>query len=120
MLLYLVFRVVDCRAAHDELARRGVAFLTPPQRPPWGGWRWPSAWWFSMMRTPQTITATLPEAHWPEVSSTLCMTTTALVVFKGLDDYLRAAKSTLDAGTSLDDLYHDDDHPKVPVTAPDQ
>jgi hypothetical protein len=42
------------------------------------------------------------------------------VVFKGLDSYLRAAKSALDAGTCLDDLYHDDDHPKVPVTAPDQ
>jgi catechol 2,3-dioxygenase-like lactoylglutathione lyase family enzyme len=35
----LVFRVADCRAAHAELARRGVAFLAPPQSPPWGGWR---------------------------------------------------------------------------------
>jgi catechol 2,3-dioxygenase-like lactoylglutathione lyase family enzyme len=35
----LVFRVADCRAAHTELARRGVAFLSPPQQPPWGGWR---------------------------------------------------------------------------------
>jgi catechol 2,3-dioxygenase-like lactoylglutathione lyase family enzyme len=35
----LVFRVVDCRAAHDELTRRGVVFLTAPRQPPWGGWR---------------------------------------------------------------------------------
>jgi catechol 2,3-dioxygenase-like lactoylglutathione lyase family enzyme len=35
----LVFRVADCRAAHDELTRRGVTILTAPQQPPWGGWR---------------------------------------------------------------------------------
>jgi catechol 2,3-dioxygenase-like lactoylglutathione lyase family enzyme len=35
----LVFRVADCRAAHAELAGRGLVFLTPPQQPPWGGWR---------------------------------------------------------------------------------
>jgi catechol 2,3-dioxygenase-like lactoylglutathione lyase family enzyme len=35
----LVFRVADCQAVYDALARRGVAFLTPPRQPPWGGWR---------------------------------------------------------------------------------
>ncbi len=35
----LVLVVPDCRATHDELAARGVEFLTPPQQPPWGGWR---------------------------------------------------------------------------------
>ena len=35
----LVFRVDDCRAAYVELAGKGLQFLTPPQQPPWGGWR---------------------------------------------------------------------------------
>jgi catechol 2,3-dioxygenase-like lactoylglutathione lyase family enzyme len=35
----LVLRVADCRAAYSELCARGVVFLTPPQTPPWGGWR---------------------------------------------------------------------------------
>lgn len=35
----LVLRVADARASYDEFRRRGVEFLTPPQSPPWGGWR---------------------------------------------------------------------------------
>ena len=35
----LVFRVPDCQAAYHELSQRGLAFLSPPQAPPWGGWR---------------------------------------------------------------------------------
>lgn len=35
----LEFIVADCRAAYDELLTLGVEFLTPPQVPPWGGWR---------------------------------------------------------------------------------
>ena len=35
----LVFEVKDARQAYDELRRAGIEFLTPPQRPPWGGWR---------------------------------------------------------------------------------
>lgn len=35
----LVLRVADCQAAYAELCARGVSFLTPPQTPPWGGWR---------------------------------------------------------------------------------
>jgi catechol 2,3-dioxygenase-like lactoylglutathione lyase family enzyme len=35
----LVFRVEDCRAAYEQLVALGVTFLTPPQQPPWGGWR---------------------------------------------------------------------------------
>jgi predicted enzyme related to lactoylglutathione lyase len=31
--------VEDCRAAHEELTKRGLEFLTPPLSPPWGGWR---------------------------------------------------------------------------------
>jgi catechol 2,3-dioxygenase-like lactoylglutathione lyase family enzyme len=31
--------VKDCAKAYDELRTLGVEFLTPPQRPPWGGWR---------------------------------------------------------------------------------
>lgn len=35
----LVFRVDDCRQAYAELTALGLQFLTPPQSPPWGGWR---------------------------------------------------------------------------------
>lgn len=35
----LVLVVPDCPAAYEELSTRGVEFLTPPQQPPWGGWR---------------------------------------------------------------------------------
>jgi catechol 2,3-dioxygenase-like lactoylglutathione lyase family enzyme len=35
----IVFRVQDCHAAYDALAKRGVDFLTPPHSPAWGGWR---------------------------------------------------------------------------------
>lgn len=35
----IVVRVPDCAVAHRELSERGVRFLTPPQQPPWGGWR---------------------------------------------------------------------------------
>jgi len=35
----LEFIVTDCREAYDELLGLGVEFLTPPQVPPWGGWR---------------------------------------------------------------------------------
>jgi catechol 2,3-dioxygenase-like lactoylglutathione lyase family enzyme len=35
----LVFRVHDCRAVYEELCSLGVAFLSPPQSPGWGGWR---------------------------------------------------------------------------------
>jgi catechol 2,3-dioxygenase-like lactoylglutathione lyase family enzyme len=35
----LVFRVADCRAVYVALREAGVEFLTPPQSPPWGGWR---------------------------------------------------------------------------------
>jgi catechol 2,3-dioxygenase-like lactoylglutathione lyase family enzyme len=35
----LIFRVEDCRATYDDLVQRGLVFLTPPQSPPWGGWR---------------------------------------------------------------------------------
>lgn len=35
----LVFRVDDCRVVFAELSSCGVDFLTPPQSPPWGGWR---------------------------------------------------------------------------------
>ncbi|MDQ2741175.1 MAG: VOC family protein, partial [Chloroflexota bacterium] len=35
----LVLRVTDCQRAYAELSARGVRFLTPPQTPPWGGWR---------------------------------------------------------------------------------
>lgn len=31
--------VSDCRAAYERLLARGVAFLTPPHSPPWGGLR---------------------------------------------------------------------------------
>lgn len=35
----LVFEVGDARQVHAQLSERGVTFLTPPQRPPWGGLR---------------------------------------------------------------------------------
>ena len=35
----LIFRVNDVRAVHAALAADGLTFLTPPQQPPWGGWR---------------------------------------------------------------------------------
>ena len=35
----LVFRVADVRTTHRALVSRGLAFLAPPQQPPWGGWR---------------------------------------------------------------------------------
>lgn len=35
----IVFRVPDCRAAHNELTALGLEFLSPPTQPPWGGWR---------------------------------------------------------------------------------
>lgn len=35
----LVFRVKDVRATYAALIARGLRFLTPPQQPPWGGWR---------------------------------------------------------------------------------
>ncbi|HSK96345.1 MAG TPA: VOC family protein [Euzebyales bacterium] len=35
----MVFEVDDAVEVHRELASRGVPFLTPPQRPPWGGLR---------------------------------------------------------------------------------
>jgi catechol 2,3-dioxygenase-like lactoylglutathione lyase family enzyme len=35
----LVFQVKDGRQAYEELRHAGVEFLTPPQRPAWGGWR---------------------------------------------------------------------------------
>ena len=35
----LVIEVDDAHAAYEALRTRGVAFLTPPMRPPWGGWR---------------------------------------------------------------------------------
>jgi catechol 2,3-dioxygenase-like lactoylglutathione lyase family enzyme len=31
--------VSDCQAAYERLHARGVAFLTPPHTPPWGGRR---------------------------------------------------------------------------------
>jgi len=31
--------VDDCHAAYKTLTEQGVTFLTPPQKPPWGGWR---------------------------------------------------------------------------------
>lgn len=35
----LVLEVNDAHSVHAALRRRGVRFLTPPVRPPWGGWR---------------------------------------------------------------------------------
>ena len=35
----LVFEVDDAERVYADLRRRGVAFLTPPRRPPWGGLR---------------------------------------------------------------------------------
>jgi catechol 2,3-dioxygenase-like lactoylglutathione lyase family enzyme len=35
----LVLTVEDCRAAYEDLRARGVEFLAPPKKPPWGGWR---------------------------------------------------------------------------------
>lgn len=35
----LIFRVKDVRRTYDELSTGGLRFLTPPQQPPWGGWR---------------------------------------------------------------------------------
>lgn len=35
----LIFRVRDVRATYKALAQHGLRFLTPPQQPPWGGWR---------------------------------------------------------------------------------
>ncbi len=35
----LVFHVLDCRQVYADLVQQGVAFLTPPQQPEWGGWR---------------------------------------------------------------------------------
>jgi len=35
----LVFRVRDVRETHRALGETGLSFLTPPQQPPWGGWR---------------------------------------------------------------------------------
>ncbi len=35
----LDFLVSDCHEAYRELKNLGVDFLTPPQVPPWGGWR---------------------------------------------------------------------------------
>jgi lactoylglutathione lyase len=35
----LVFRVSDYQAVYEDLQQRGVAFLTPPHSPDWGGWR---------------------------------------------------------------------------------
>ncbi len=35
----LIFRVSDVRATYQSLADRGLRFFTPPQQPPWGGWR---------------------------------------------------------------------------------
>jgi catechol 2,3-dioxygenase-like lactoylglutathione lyase family enzyme len=35
----LIFRVNDVRATYSALVETGLRFLTPPQQPPWGGWR---------------------------------------------------------------------------------
>jgi catechol 2,3-dioxygenase-like lactoylglutathione lyase family enzyme len=35
----LIFHVRDVRATYSALAEKGLGFLTPPQQPPWGGWR---------------------------------------------------------------------------------
>jgi predicted enzyme related to lactoylglutathione lyase len=35
----VVLAVDDCGRAHRALTKRGVAFLTEPKSPPWGGWR---------------------------------------------------------------------------------
>jgi catechol 2,3-dioxygenase-like lactoylglutathione lyase family enzyme len=35
----LIFRVSDVRATYQSLKAGGLVFLTPPQQPPWGGWR---------------------------------------------------------------------------------
>jgi catechol 2,3-dioxygenase-like lactoylglutathione lyase family enzyme len=35
----LIFRVKDVRTVHAALAASGLAFLTPPVQPTWGGWR---------------------------------------------------------------------------------
>ena len=35
----LVFRVNDCPAVYERLRTAGVAFLSAPQSPTWGGWR---------------------------------------------------------------------------------
>lgn len=35
----LIFHVKDVRATYEVLRGQGLAFLTPPQQPPWGGWR---------------------------------------------------------------------------------
>jgi len=35
----LVFRVEDCHETYLRLMANGVSFMTPPQSPPWGGWR---------------------------------------------------------------------------------
>lgn len=35
----LIFHVRDVRATYAALTDKGLGFLTPPQQPPWGGWR---------------------------------------------------------------------------------
>ncbi len=35
----LIFYVDDCHKAYQALSEKGVAFLTAPQQPTWGGWR---------------------------------------------------------------------------------
>jgi catechol 2,3-dioxygenase-like lactoylglutathione lyase family enzyme len=35
----LIFRVKSVLETHAALAAGGLKFLTPPQQPPWGGWR---------------------------------------------------------------------------------
>jgi catechol 2,3-dioxygenase-like lactoylglutathione lyase family enzyme len=35
----LVIEVDNAHTAYEALRTRGVAFLAPPMRPPWGGWR---------------------------------------------------------------------------------
>ncbi len=39
MAVNLVFEVEDAHAEYAALIARGLAFLTPPAQPPWGGWR---------------------------------------------------------------------------------
>jgi catechol 2,3-dioxygenase-like lactoylglutathione lyase family enzyme len=35
----LIFRVKDVRVTYAALTEGGLVFLSPPQQPPWGGWR---------------------------------------------------------------------------------
>lgn len=54
-----MLEVDDVEAAYRDLSDRGVEFLTPPQRPPWGGLR-------CFVRDPDGYLVEVEQPHDPE------------------------------------------------------